>query len=168
MKQIYLLTAALATATLGLLAAGADKAPATTETAAPEAKADSAWLTNLDEAKKIAAKENKSILIDFTGSDWCGWCIKLKKEVFSHEEFTKEAGKHFVLVELDFPKESNQTDEEKATNKALAKEYKVEGFPTILITDETGKTYAKTGYREGGVEPYLKHLNKLRSRKGLE
>ena len=116
----------------------------------PANRQDKVWLTDLEEAKKIAARENKSILIDFTGSDWCGWCIKLKKEVFSHDEFVKGASKHFVLVELDFPKKSNQTDEEKATNKALAKEYEVAAFPTIILTDAKGRKFGQTGYLGGG------------------
>ena len=150
MKRLNLLLAALLATTFSVMAADKD------------------WLTDLEEAKKIAAKENKSILIDFTGSDWCGWCIKLKKEVFSQKEFTKEASKHFVLVELDFPQKSKQTKEEKATNKALAKKYKIAGFPSIVLTDAKGKKYAQTGYLEGGPKPYLKHLNKLRDRKDLE
>ena len=126
------------------------------------------WLTDLEEAKKIAAKENKAILIDFTGSDWCHWCIKLKEEVFSLDEFTAEAGKQFVLVELDFPHKSDQSEETKKKNKAIAKKYKVRGFPTVLLTDAAGNPFGRTGYLEGGVKPYLKHLKKLLEQKDMD
>jgi thioredoxin-related protein len=158
-----ILLAFAATTTLGLLAADNDNPEKT-----PDKVADKAWLTDFEEARKIAAKEDKSILIDFTGSDWCGWCIKLKKEVFSHDEFVKEASKDFVLVELDFPKKNNQSEEEKAANKALVKKYNVQGFPTIILADAEGKKFGQTGYREGGPAPYLKHLKKLLDRKDLE
>jgi thioredoxin-related protein len=126
-----------------------------------------AWLTDLEEAKKVAKKENKAILIDFTGSDWCHWCIILKKEVFSKEEFLEAAKKDFVLVELDFPRKSEQSPERQKTNKALAKKYEIKGYPTVLLTDATGKVFARTGYQEGGVEPYLAHLKKALERKEL-
>ena len=150
MKQIKLLLAVLAISSLPALAGGDQ------------------WLTDFEEAKKIAAKENKSILIDFTGSDWCHWCKKLKKEVFGQDEFTKEASKQFVLVELDFPRKSEQSAETKKANKALAKKYGVSGYPTVLLTDAAGKPFGRTGYREGGVAPYLAHLKKLRDQKDME
>ena len=126
------------------------------------------WLTDLDEAKKVAAKENKLILIDFTGSDWCHWCVKLKEEVFGHKQFAAEAGKHFVLVELDFPQKAKQSAETKKKNKAHAKKYGVQGFPTVVLTDAKGKAFGRTGYREGGVRPYLNHLKKLRTQRDME
>ena len=75
------------------------------------------WFTDLDEAKAVAAKENKPLLVDFTGSDWCGFCIKLHAEVFDTPEFG-EFAKGYVLVELDFPNKKPQSAEEKARNKA--------------------------------------------------
>jgi len=164
MKRFNITVLAFVTvATLGLLAADKD-----TPEKAPVKAASKVWLTDFEEAKKVAAKEDKAILIDFTGSDWCGWCIKLKKEVFSHDEFVKAASKDFVLVELDFPKKNNQSEEEKAANKALVKKYGVQGFPTIILADAEGTKFGQTGYREGGPGPYLKHLKKLLDRKDLE
>ena len=81
--------------------------------AAVTARAELTWLTDLDEAKKVATKENKKLLVDFTGSDWCGYCIKLHKEVFDTPEFEKFA-KDYVLVELDFPRRKEQPAAEKA------------------------------------------------------
>jgi len=96
------------------------------------------WLTDLDEAKKVAAKENKAILVDFTGSDWCGWCIRLREEVFDKPEF-KEASKDFVLVELDFPRTKKLPEGQKEKNQALSKKFNVRGFPTILLMTAEGQ-----------------------------
>lgn len=125
------------------------------------------WLTDLEEAKKVAKKENKSILIDFTGSDWCHFCVLLDDEVFSKDDFMEKAKKDFVLVEIDFPRKAKQSAEVKAKNEALAKKYGVQGFPTVFLTDENGKPFAKTGYQRGGVKPYLAHLEKALKQKGL-
>jgi len=122
--------------------------------------ASEGWLTDLDAAKKQAAAEKKDILIDFTGSDWCGWCIKLDKEVFSTPEF--KAQKNFVLVSLDFPRKKEIPADAKAKNNALMKKWGVRGFPTIILTNAAGDPYAQTGYQEGGPVAYLAHLAELR------
>ena len=122
--------------------------------------ADAAWLTDLDEGIKVAKAEKKAILVDFTGSDWCGWCIRLKKEVFDQKEFAA-ATKDFVLVELDYPQKKQQPAEEKAKNKALAEKFGIEGFPTILLLDANGQPFAQTGYEAGGPVKYLAHLAEL-------
>lgn len=119
------------------------------------------WQTDFEAAKGQAKKEKKLLLVDFTGSDWCGWCIKLKKEVFDKEPFKAEAPKRFVLVELDFPHEKKMSDELKEQNEKLGKQYKVEGFPTVLLLDAEGHLVAHTGYRPGGPEEYVKHLGGL-------
>ncbi|MFZ9201842.1 MAG: thioredoxin family protein [Opitutales bacterium] len=124
------------------------------------ALASEGWLTDLDAAKKQAAAEKKDILIDFTGSDWCGWCIKLDKEVFSTSEF--KAQKQFVLVSLDFPRKKQIPAEAKAKNEALMKKWGVQGFPTIILANAAGEAYAETGYQEGGPVKYLAHLTELR------
>ena len=124
------------------------------------ALASEGWLTDLDAAKKQAAAEKKDILIDFTGSDWCGWCIKLDKEVFSTPEF--KAQKDFILVSLDFPRRKQLPAEEKAKNEALMKKWGVQGFPTIILANAAGEAYAQTGYQDGGPVKYLAHLANLR------
>ena len=122
--------------------------------------ADAPWLTDLDEGIKVAKAEKKAILVDFTGSDWCGWCIRLKKEVFDQKEFAA-ATKDFVLVELDYPQKKQQPAEEKAKNKALAEKFGIEGFPSILLLDANGEPFAQTGYEAGGPVKYLAHLAEL-------
>jgi thioredoxin-related protein len=124
------------------------------------------WVQNFETAKATAAKEKKDLLIDFTGSDWCGWCIKLNEEVFSKDAFRNVVPNDFVLVELDFPQdESKVTPEIKKQNEALQKTYAVEGFPTIILADASGRPYARTGYEEGGPEKYVTHLATLRETK---
>ena len=119
------------------------------------------WLTDFEEGKKVAAESGKTMLVDFTGSDWCGWCIKLKDEVFSQEAFEVAADK-YVLVELDFPKSPDLiTVEQRAKNEEVGQKFQVQGFPTILLLDAKGRAFARTGYQEGGPEAYLTHLDEI-------
>ena len=119
------------------------------------------WFTDLDEAKAVAVKENKPLLVDFTGSDWCGFCIKLHAEVFDKPEFEAFA-KNYVLVELDFPNKKPQPAEEKAKNKAAQAKFGVSGFPTVLLLDaKTGDAFGRvSGYGPGtGPKAYLDKLS---------
>ena len=125
------------------------------------ALAASGWEDDFEAAKVTAAKEKKPILLDFTGSDWCGWCIKLDKEVFSKKEFKDYAKENLILVSLDFPHEARQSKKLKEQNEALSKKYNVEGFPTIILVDAEGKKLGETGYQEGGPAKYVEHLKEL-------
>ena len=116
------------------------------------------WMTDFEAAKVKAKAENKPMLLDFTGSDWCGWCIKLDKEVFGEAAFKDYAAAELVLVELDFPEGKGQSAELKAQNEALAKQYGVLGFPTILVLSPDGELIEKTGYQRGGPEAYVEHI----------
>jgi thioredoxin-related protein len=135
------------------------------EQSAPKPEAASTdvfkWETDLEVAKKRAKDEKKDILADFTGSDWCGWCIKLKKEVFDQPEFQEYAKKHLIMLELDFPRKKELPAKEKEQNEKLSQEFKVEGFPTILLMNARGKELARTGYQEGGPAKYVEHLKEL-------
>lgn len=128
---------------------------------APGAKDVFKWETDFELAKKRAKEENKSILIDFTGSDWCGWCIKLNKEVFSTPEFQEYAAKKLIMVELDFPKKKELPAKLKEQNDKLQEEYKIEGFPTVILLNSRGKEVARTGYQDGGPAKYIEHLKEL-------
>lgn len=123
-----------------------------------ESEDHASWMTDFDAAKAKAKAENKPMLVDFTGSDWCGWCIKLDKEVFSKAAFKNYAEKNLILVEIDFPRKKEQSPETKAQNEALAEKYGIRGFPTILILDPGGEVIERTGYRRGGAEKYVEHL----------
>ena len=124
------------------------------------------WITDFDAAKKSASESKKDLLIDFTGSDWCGWCIKLNDEVFKQDAFKAGVKDSFVLVEIDFPRDKAKLSEEtRKKNTELGDKYAVQGYPTILLCDAEGKPYAATGYQKGGPEKYVEHLNELRKNK---
>ena len=123
--------------------------------------ASEGWLTDFEAAKVKASEEQKSLLLDFTGSDWCGWCIKLDKEVFSQQAFKDFAADSLVLVELDFPRAKGQSAELKAQNKALAEKYNIRGYPTILVLSPEGELIEKTGYQRGGAEAYVAHIKEI-------
>ena len=120
----------------------------------------------------MAVAEGKDLLVDFTGSDWCGWCIKLHDEVFEHDIWMEGAQKDYILVALDFPR----AEEIKAKvpnperNEELQAKYGVRGFPTILMMTSDGEVYGRTGYQAGGPEKYLEHMAELRAdgRKALK
>ena len=119
--------------------------------------AEATWLTNFEEAKKVAIKEGKPMLLDFTGSDWCPPCKALHKNVFSTEEFAKEAAGKYVLVELDFPRTKQLAPELKAQNSELQKKYAITGYPTVLLVDaKTGEVFGRSvGFGGGNARQFL-------------
>lgn len=119
------------------------------------------WLTDFEKAKKEAAEKHRPILANFSGSDWCGWCRKLDKEVFSQKAFKDYAGDNLILFVADFPAKKEPSAELKRQNEALSKTYSVRGYPTVLLLTAEGKEIARTGYREGGAEAYVEHLKEL-------
>jgi protein disulfide-isomerase len=128
--------------------------------------AESTWLTDLPKAQAQAKSENKIVLMDFTGSDWCGWCIKFKKEVLDTPEFQDYAAKNVVLVELDYPNKKPQTDELKKANAALKDQYKISGYPTLVVLDQNGKEIGRqVGYAEGGPKAFIAKLEGFKSGK---
>lgn len=116
------------------------------------------WETNLDIALDKAKKENKAVLVNFTGSDWCQWCFRLSDEVFSQKAFAEYAESNLILVKVDFPRKIEQSMETKLYNQQLAQQFGVQGFPTIILFNKQGQPVAKTGYQQGGAENYIQHL----------
>lgn len=121
------------------------------------------WHADFDKAVAVAKEAKKDLLVDFTGSDWCGWCIRLHKEVFDHKEFLDGVNDKYVLVALDFPNDEaiKAKVPNPQRNEELQGKYGVQGFPTILLMNPEGEVYAKTGYQEGGPAKYLEHLKKI-------
>ena len=111
--------------------------------------AEPSWLTDATKAQAQAKAENKLVLLDFTGSDWCGWCIKLNKEVFSTPEFAEYAKKNLVLVEVDFPRRKELSEAQKSANETLSKKYGIKGFPTLVLLDGGGKKVGELSYSDG-------------------
>ena len=126
-----------------------------------EAEAAKGWTTDFKKAVKAAQKTGRYMLLDFSGSDWCGWCVRLEKEVFSKKEFQEYAEKNLVCIMLDFPRMKRQSKVLKRQNQALLKKYGVRGFPTVLVLGPKGAVAGKTGYRRGGPEEYVKHLKQM-------
>lgn len=129
---------------------------------APTGAAKSGWLTSYDQAQKEAQSKHRLLLMDFTGSDWCGWCIMLDKEVFSQPEFKEYASKNLVLLELDFPRQRQVPAETMAQNQRLAMQYQIQGFPTVVVLDSSGKQVGAIGYTPGGPQAFIAQLERLR------
>ncbi|MEO9804721.1 MAG: thioredoxin family protein [Reichenbachiella sp.] len=127
------------------------------------------WMVNVEEAYQLSEKTNKPILANFTGSDWCGWCKKLKKEVFSQPEFIEWAANNVILLELDYPRRTALPEAQKRQNAELQQAFRVTGFPTIWMFDLDRpdgnrfqiQAYGKTGYAAGGPSAYIKNLDKM-------
>jgi|SRR6185503_1269851 thioredoxin-related protein len=130
------------------------------------ARAELSWSTDAKAALEQAKKEKKMVLMDFTGSDWCGWCIKLKKDVFDTKEFGEYADKNLVLVEVDFPRGKKQSAELKKANDALLKKHRADGgFPTIVVLNSDGKeVWRKEGYMAGGPKAWIAALDEAKKK----
>ena len=122
------------------------------------------WMTDLPKAEARAKAEKKLVMLDFTGSDWCGWCIRLNKEVFSKPEFAQYAKDNLVLVEVDFPRKKEQPEELKKANESLQTKYGVQGYPTIVVLDGEGAKVGELGYMPGGPKPFMEALDKLKKK----
>ena len=119
------------------------------------------WYTDYAKAVTQAKAENKAILLDFTGSDWCPWCMKMKKETLDQAAFKEYAAKNLVLMEVDFPHSTPQTAAVKAQNAELKDKFKSGGFPTFVLADANGKVFGtQVGYLEGGPDAFITLLNK--------
>jgi len=126
---------------------------------------DLPWTTSVPEAKAKAEKESKLVFLDFTGSDWCGWCKKLDAETFAKSEFADYAKKNLVLVEVDFPRTKSQSDELKMANKELAKKYEVTGYPTLVVLKPDGTVvWKQVGYMEGGPSAMIAKLDEAKAK----
>lgn len=124
------------------------------------------WETNVTKAMEISKETKKPLLLFFTGSDWCGWCIRLQKEVLRTPEFAAWAKGNVVLVELDYPRKAPQTDAIKKQNNELQMAFGIQGFPTIILANATTKDgkvnfegIGSTGYVAGGPSAWLAVAN---------
>ncbi len=131
------------------------------------------WLVKIDEAYEESKKTGKPILANFTGSDWCGWCIKLTKSVFVHDEFKKWADKNVVLLELDFPRRKRLPADLQTQNNNLQQAFQVRGFPTVWLFDLEKDTegrfnisaLGKTGYTKT-VSEFTNGMERMIARRG--
>jgi len=130
----------------------------------PAASAEeSGWLTDFKKAQQEAKAGNKLLLLDFTGSDWCGWCKKFDREILLKPEFKEYARDNLVIVELDFPRGKPQSAELRRQNRELAQQYEMVGFPTIIVLNADGqKVWRYDGFFPDGVAAFIAQLQKLR------
>ena len=138
-----------------------------------QAQEELTWHTDMSKATDISIKENKPMFLFFTGSDWCGWCIRLQKEVFKTPEFIKWAKDNVVLVELDFPRKNEQTDAVKMQNAQLQQQLQVRGYPTVWFVSAAKTAEAKvnlnalgsSGYVAGGPKVWIDGANQIIKKK---
>lgn len=136
--------------------------------AKPKSSTPAGFTDNLDEALAKAKAEGKLVYACFSGSDWCGWCKVLEREVFARPEFVGAVGKDYVLVFIDSPANKGVLGERaKKENPKLVKKYGIKGFPTAVILDGDGKKVGETGYRKGGAAKYAEHLLEIKRKRGL-
>ncbi len=126
------------------------------------------WQTDINKASEISKKSKKPMLLFFTGSDWCGWCIRLQKEVLKTPEFAKWAKENVVLVELDFPRRTPQQPEIQKQNMELQQALGVRGYPTVWFVNASKKDgkinleqIGSTGYVAGGPTAWLDEAKKI-------
>ncbi|ESU21036.1 thioredoxin [Flavobacterium enshiense DK69] len=126
------------------------------------------WHTSIDKAMEVSKQEKKPMMLFFTGSDWCGWCVRLQKEVFYKEEFVKWAKENVVLVEVDFPRKKQLEPILQQQNYALQNAFGVQGYPTVWFVNadiKEGKTnftqLGRTGYVAGGPEAWISGANQI-------
>ncbi len=141
--------------------AAAGAAPASSGGAASELS----WSTDLPAALNQARSESKMVLLDFTGSDWCPWCIKFDRDVLSTAQFAAYAKSKLVLVKVDFPRHTPQSNALKQANEGLSKRFGVDGFPTYLLLNSAGKELGRqVGYAEGGPDAFIAELENFSRR----
>jgi len=134
----------------------ADAPPVSAETSAPLD-----WQTDYKAALKQSSTEGRPVLLDFTGSDWCIWCHRLHNEVFDQPEFREFAKQSLILVQLDFPQHKKLPKALVKQNFSLQAQFHIEGYPTIVLVDSTGKELGRLGYMEGGAKTFVRSLQHL-------
>jgi len=119
------------------------------------------WETDYGKALERAKAEKKYVLIDFSGVNWCRWCVRLDKEVFSQPAFKDYAKEHLVLLLVDWPQSGPDVAKIRKKNEPLLKKFGVRGFPTVVILDPEGNAVARMGYQPGGADAYVESLKKV-------
>jgi thioredoxin-related protein len=121
------------------------------------------WTSDFEQAKERAQKENKMLLVEFTGSDWCPPCMRMRQQVFSKKSFLAYASRRFVLVELDFPM---RDPELKKKNDVYARQFRIEGMPMIVLLDQEGKEFERFFASDYPTEKeFVRHLDQVLQRR---
>jgi len=153
-----------AAAVTGVAKASAD--PQTAADTRSSNKTGLTWLTDLAQAQARAKAERKSVLLFFHGSDWCPPCVEMQRQVFESPDFAQYARRALLLVDVDFPEKSQQSEALRRTNLALKERFNLsqesgESFPTIVLLNQAGETvFQETGYAGGGPAEVLPKLQR--------
>jgi protein disulfide-isomerase len=127
------------------------------ENPADAGKGSGIWQTDYKQALVQAAKEKKRVLLDFTGSDWCPYCVQMEKEVLTQPDFKVYAAHKLILVKLDFPRKKQMPPAESEQNQKLQQEFAIEGFPTYVLLDTAGtEVRRQVGYLQGGPKEFIR------------
>lgn len=119
------------------------------------------WYTDYQQATAIAKRDNKPIILFFTGSDWCGWCKKMEKDIFSSPDFIASTRDKFVFVEIDFPMNHTLPSQLAEQNEMLKKKFNVTGYPTVIILDSNQNFLAESEFPSGGARAYAEYLGQF-------
>lgn len=123
------------------------------------------WHSDFAVAQGFARKTHKPLLLNFTGSDWCIWCKRMKAETLDRKEFIGYASTNLLLVEVDFPNANPLPQAAQDANEALKSRYKIEGFPTFILVDAEGNEIGRqTGYLKGGASAFIKQVDEWRDK----
>lgn len=119
------------------------------------------WMDDLPAAEKAARDSDRAVFLFFTGSDWCGYCMALEREILNTPDFNAFAGQNLVLVKVDFPRRTSLPAAQAQKNQDLAQKYRVEGFPTIFLLSKDGRNLGQFGYSEGGPGPFIRSMTSV-------
>lgn len=122
------------------------------------------WSDDFAQSAASARESDRLLLVNFTGSDWCVWCHRLRDEVFNTTPFANYAQEALVLVEVDFPRTKALPEAVQQRNRALADKYHVTGYPTVLLLKPDGEEVGRVGYMEGGPKTFVRELKRLNNR----
>jgi len=123
------------------------------------------WTTNHNQALKKARDKDKAVLMYFTGSDFCGFCKKLDREALDRGVFEDYAKKNLVLLKLDFPARKRQHPMERRQNEMLQRQYRVKGYPTLILLDSRGRYISQVEYRGGGARALIRQIDRTIDRR---
>ncbi len=121
------------------------------------------WTDSITEGIEQAQRENKMLLLNFTGSDWCTWCIKLESTIFSTSEFKNWSRQNMVKVFLDFPSRINLSEATMNQNQQLQHFFGVRGYPTLMLLDSNLIPLLQTGYQKMNTAEFIEHLQNDRN-----
>jgi protein disulfide-isomerase len=175
MKSVYAIASLIGAGALlyGLVAFAADPSMDSPSDMFPDLTADkpapktAVWQDNFKAASAQAQKDNKAMLLNFTGSDWCPWCIKMDQEVLDSKDFTTYAAENLVLVTVDFPAHKQLSSTVTEQNAALQQKFAIQGFPTFVVLDSKGNKLAQmVGYQPGGPAAFINQVKQAIAKSG--